>query len=263
MKRLLMAAAVVLTTTLGLGVATIRTKTADAAVQHGQASAARKHHVKKHHAKKHHAKKHHATGWSKAQKNAVGTAKSYLSFTAFSRQGLIEQLEYEGYSTALATFSAGHAARELVEPGGQVGEVLPELHVVQPLRAGRSVDLRGLYRLSGRVRRVAQRDLSCQLGAINLPCLRTAPGFLPTGKKPGPAGSWERALHAAGAAAMKDATTDDAGFLLGGAGSRTARRPRVPPEVSDGSPIPGSAVIPRRGAPPSRPPPGPRGSAPG
>ena len=107
MKKFLMAIAVVLATTLGMGVATIGT--ADAAVQHGHASAARTHHAKKHHAKKHHKKKAASHGWSKAQKNAVGTAKSYLSFSAFSRQGLIEQLEYEGYSPALATFGTDHA----------------------------------------------------------------------------------------------------------------------------------------------------------
>ena len=38
-----------------------------------------------------------------AQQNAVRSAESYLSFTNFSRTGLIEQLEYEGYSTAQAT----------------------------------------------------------------------------------------------------------------------------------------------------------------
>lgn len=32
------------------------------------------------------------------KKNALKSAKSYLSFTSFSYQGLIEQLEYEGYS---------------------------------------------------------------------------------------------------------------------------------------------------------------------
>lgn len=40
-----------------------------------------------------------------AQQNAIGQAESYLSFTAFSREGLIEQLEYEGYSNADATFA--------------------------------------------------------------------------------------------------------------------------------------------------------------
>ena len=37
------------------------------------------------------------------QENAERSAKSYLSFAGFSRQGLIEQLEYEEYSTDDAT----------------------------------------------------------------------------------------------------------------------------------------------------------------
>ena len=37
------------------------------------------------------------------QENAVRSARSYLDFTAFSRSGLINQLEFEGFSTADAT----------------------------------------------------------------------------------------------------------------------------------------------------------------
>ncbi len=32
-------------------------------------------------------------------------AQKYLNYTAFSRQGLIQQLEYDGFSTADATFA--------------------------------------------------------------------------------------------------------------------------------------------------------------
>lgn len=39
------------------------------------------------------------------QKNAISKAKSYLSYSAFSRQGLIEQLEFEKYSTEDATYA--------------------------------------------------------------------------------------------------------------------------------------------------------------
>lgn len=39
------------------------------------------------------------------QKNAVGKAKDYLSFMAFSRSGLIHQLEFEGYSNEDATYA--------------------------------------------------------------------------------------------------------------------------------------------------------------
>jgi hypothetical protein len=42
---------------------------------------------------------------TRSQENALRSAKDYLAFTAFSRKGLIEQLEYEGYSNADATFA--------------------------------------------------------------------------------------------------------------------------------------------------------------
>jgi hypothetical protein len=40
------------------------------------------------------------------QRNALSTAEDYLNYTAFSRQGLIEQLEFEGYSNSEATYGA-------------------------------------------------------------------------------------------------------------------------------------------------------------
>jgi hypothetical protein len=39
------------------------------------------------------------------QRNAQESARDYLDFTAFSRSGLVEQLEYEGYSTEDATWA--------------------------------------------------------------------------------------------------------------------------------------------------------------
>lgn len=44
-------------------------------------------------------------GTSLAQKNALRSAESYLSVMAFSYSGLIEQLEYEGYSPEDATWA--------------------------------------------------------------------------------------------------------------------------------------------------------------
>lgn len=41
-----------------------------------------------------------------SQKNAVGKAESYLRLMGFSRAGLIQQLEFEDYSTEDATFAA-------------------------------------------------------------------------------------------------------------------------------------------------------------
>ncbi len=40
------------------------------------------------------------------EKNALSKAKDYLAYTAFSYTGLIEQLEYEGFSKAEATYGA-------------------------------------------------------------------------------------------------------------------------------------------------------------
>jgi len=42
---------------------------------------------------------------SPSQQNALRKAQEYLSLSAFSRQGLIEQLQYEGFSVADATFA--------------------------------------------------------------------------------------------------------------------------------------------------------------
>ena len=49
------------------------------------------------------------------QKNALGAAENYLSFMAFSRSGLIGQLEYEGYSTEDATFAADNCGADWSE----------------------------------------------------------------------------------------------------------------------------------------------------
>ncbi len=40
-----------------------------------------------------------------SQKNAVGKAESYLNVMPFSKNGLVEQLEYEGFSNADATYA--------------------------------------------------------------------------------------------------------------------------------------------------------------
>lgn len=46
------------------------------------------------------------------ERNALNKAKSYLDFTAFSYAGLIEQLEYEGFSTEEATYGADHCGAD-------------------------------------------------------------------------------------------------------------------------------------------------------
>ena len=45
------------------------------------------------------------SGGSVSRDNAVESAISYLEYSAFSRSGLIEQLEYEGYSESDATYA--------------------------------------------------------------------------------------------------------------------------------------------------------------
>ncbi|MEC3953130.1 Ltp family lipoprotein [Nocardia sp. CDC153] len=40
-----------------------------------------------------------------SQRNAIQSAQQYLDYSAFSRSGLIHQLEYEGFSTEDATFA--------------------------------------------------------------------------------------------------------------------------------------------------------------
>ncbi len=45
-----------------------------------------------------------------SQRNAVRTAKDYLDLSAFSRDGLIKQLEFDDFSTADATFAVDHIA---------------------------------------------------------------------------------------------------------------------------------------------------------
>jgi hypothetical protein len=43
-----------------------------------------------------------------SQQNAVSKAEDYLDYTSFSRQGLIQQLEFDGFSTEDATFAVDH-----------------------------------------------------------------------------------------------------------------------------------------------------------
>jgi hypothetical protein len=48
------------------------------------------------------------TGLTSAQRNAIGSARSYLSITAFSRTGLIDQLKFEGFRPRVATFAVDY-----------------------------------------------------------------------------------------------------------------------------------------------------------
>ena len=49
------------------------------------------------------------------QRNALEAARSYLHYAAFSYQGLIEQLEYEGYTKEEAKYGADHCGADWKE----------------------------------------------------------------------------------------------------------------------------------------------------
>ncbi len=46
--------------------------------------------------------------FTRSEENAIGSAESYLDFSAFSRSGLIDQLEFEGYTNAEATLAVDY-----------------------------------------------------------------------------------------------------------------------------------------------------------
>ncbi len=56
------------------------------------------------------------------QRNAVRSASDYLDYTAFSRQGLIEQLEFEDYSTEDATFAVDYISPDWNEQAAKAAE---------------------------------------------------------------------------------------------------------------------------------------------
>lgn len=53
--------------------------------------------------------------FTRAQQNAIAKAESYLDYSAFSKQGLINQLEFDDFSTADAVFAVQH-----LEANGEV-----------------------------------------------------------------------------------------------------------------------------------------------
>jgi Host cell surface-exposed lipoprotein/Protein of unknown function (DUF2510) len=62
------------------------------------------------------------SGMTGGQRNAVSSARSYLDFSSFSRQGLIEQLEYEDYSAADATFAVDYVSPDWNEQAAKSAE---------------------------------------------------------------------------------------------------------------------------------------------
>ncbi len=57
-----------------------------------------------------------------SQQNALGSAEDYLSFTAFSRTGLIKQLKFEEYSTKDATWAVDRVTVDWKEQAAKSAE---------------------------------------------------------------------------------------------------------------------------------------------
>ena len=55
-------------------------------------------------------------------KNALATAQSYLKYTAFSREGLIGQLEYENFSHDAAVYAVDHVGADWNEQAAKKAE---------------------------------------------------------------------------------------------------------------------------------------------
>lgn len=60
--------------------------------------------------------------YSVGQQNAIGKAESYLAISAFSRDGLIKQLEFEGFPTADAEFAVDTIAPDWTAQAAQKGK---------------------------------------------------------------------------------------------------------------------------------------------
>ena len=68
-----------------------------------------------------------AGGGTAGQSNALAAAEQYLSIMAFSYTGLIDQLEYEGYSTEEATYAADHCGADWNEQAAKSAKQYLEL----------------------------------------------------------------------------------------------------------------------------------------
>lgn len=62
------------------------------------------------------------TTMTNGEKNALKEAESYLKYSSFSYSGLIEQLEFEGYSTSEATYAADHCGANWKEQAVKTAE---------------------------------------------------------------------------------------------------------------------------------------------
>lgn len=57
-----------------------------------------------------------------SQSNAVSTAEDYIQYSSFSRSGLIDQLKYEGFSTADSTYAVDNITVDWNEQAAQTAQ---------------------------------------------------------------------------------------------------------------------------------------------
>ncbi|HEY5891130.1 MAG TPA: Ltp family lipoprotein [Acidimicrobiia bacterium] len=63
-----------------------------------------------------------AAQFTRSEENAIKSAEQYLDFTAFSRSGLIDQLEYEGFTTSEATMAVDYLGVDWNEQASKSAE---------------------------------------------------------------------------------------------------------------------------------------------
>lgn len=61
-------------------------------------------------------------GETLSQKNAVKKAKDYLAYSAFSKSGLVKQLEFEGFSNSDATYAVSQLSTDWKEEAYKQGK---------------------------------------------------------------------------------------------------------------------------------------------
>ena len=101
-----------------------------------------------------------ANAMTVSQEQAVAKAESYLELTAFSRKGLIEQLRFEQFSKADATFAVDHITVNWKEQAAKKAQSLPRPDAVLPRGAHLTAEVRGLHHRAGHLRRHGRRPLS-------------------------------------------------------------------------------------------------------
>ena len=80
-----------------------------------------------------------------SQQNALRKAADYLKYTAFSRTGLIGQLEYEKYSTGDATWAVDRVTVDWNAQAAKKAKDYLKYSSFSRSRAVRPTDLRGLH----------------------------------------------------------------------------------------------------------------------